>query len=70
MQTPDQRWRIEGVRRGDHDFFRLVHDDNVVDDLLIDDLQQLLARAGVDMADFVEADADTAHTPRDTAGAA
>ena len=56
MQTPDRQWRIEAVRRGGDDFFRLLHGDNVIDDLLIEDLQKLLARAGVDMADFIEAD--------------
>ena len=56
MQTPDGQWRIEAVRRGDDDFFRLVHGGNVIDDVLIEDLLNLLARAGVDMADFIEAD--------------
>lgn len=57
MQTPDRQWRIEAIRRGSGDFFRLVHGDNVIDGLPIEDLQELLSRAGVDLASFVEADA-------------
>ena len=39
---------------------RLFHGDNVIDGLPIEQLQKLLARAGVDMADLVEADAHAA----------
>ncbi|MDY7091233.1 MAG: hypothetical protein SYR96_39905 [Actinomycetota bacterium] len=59
MQTPGRQWRIEAVRRGDNDF-RLIHGDNVIDGLPIEDLQEVLARAGVDMASLVKADASGA----------
>jgi hypothetical protein len=56
MQTPDGRWRVEAVRRGKQDFYRLIHGDNVVDGLFIASVQRLLTEAGVDMADLVGAD--------------
>ncbi|GAA3943162.1 hypothetical protein [Actinoplanes auranticolor] len=56
MQTRDRQWRVEAVRPGERDYFRLIHGDNIVDGLVIASLQRLLAEAGVDMADLVEAD--------------
>ncbi|MBG0566494.1 hypothetical protein [Actinoplanes aureus] len=56
LQTPDGHWRVEVVRRGRSDFFRLINGDNVIDGLAITTLQRLLAEAGVDMADLVPAD--------------
>jgi bifunctional non-homologous end joining protein LigD len=56
MQTRDRQWRVEAVRRGERDYFRLIHGDNILDGLVIGSLQRLLAEAGVDMADLVEAD--------------
>jgi bifunctional non-homologous end joining protein LigD len=55
MRIVDGRWRVEVVRRGNDDFFRLIHGDSLVEDLVLSDLQQLLTEAGVDMADLVEA---------------
>ena len=55
LQSPDGRWRVEAVRRGRDRFYRLIHGDNVVDGLAIATLERLLAEAGVDMADLVEA---------------
>nr|WP_221383323.1 hypothetical protein [Actinoplanes polyasparticus] len=60
MQTSDGRWRVEAVRRGNQDFYRLIHGDNVIDGLFIATVQRLLAEAGVDMADLVVA--DSTHT--------
>jgi bifunctional non-homologous end joining protein LigD len=54
-QTADRRWRVEAVRRGRDHFYRLVHGDNVIDGLAIATVQRLLAEAGIDMADLVEA---------------
>lgn len=47
MQTRDGVWRVE--------VYRLVHGDNVVEGLSLASVQRLLAEAGVDFADLVEA---------------
>lgn len=54
LQTPDGAWRVEAVRRGRQQFYRLVHGDNVIDGLVIATVQRLLAEAGVDMAELVD----------------
>ncbi|MDY7089810.1 MAG: non-homologous end-joining DNA ligase [Actinomycetota bacterium] len=54
MQTPDGRWRVEAVRRGRQDFFRLIHGDNIVDGLVIATVERLLEEAGVHLADLVD----------------
>jgi bifunctional non-homologous end joining protein LigD len=64
LQTRDGQWRVEIVRRGRDQFYRLVRGDNVVDGLFIASVERLLAEAGVDMADLIEARADTTHEPR------
>lgn len=55
LQTPDGQWRVEVVQRRGQVFYRLIHGDNVVDGLAIATLQRLLAEAGVDMGELVEA---------------
>lgn len=55
LQTPDGQWRVEIVRRGRDRFYRLVHHDNVIDGMAIATVERLLAEAGVDIADLVEA---------------
>ncbi|RSM67453.1 DNA ligase [Actinoplanes sp. ATCC 53533] len=57
LKTPDEQWQVEVVRRGDDQFFRLLHNDNVVDGLTIDGLEKVLAEAGIDMSDLIEAKA-------------
>ncbi|MEV8509689.1 hypothetical protein AB0368_33355 [Actinoplanes sp. NPDC051475] len=52
MATRDGRWRVEIVRRASGQFYRLVHGDNAVDDLVIASLERLLAEAGVDMTEL------------------
>ena len=54
LETGDGRWRVEAIRRGGDQFYRLVHGDNVVDGLVIATVERLLAEAGVDMADLFE----------------
>ncbi|MBL7255847.1 non-homologous end-joining DNA ligase [Actinoplanes sp. LDG1-01] len=54
MQTPDGRWRVEAVRRGRQDFFRLIHGDNIIDGLVIATVERLLAEAGVHLGDLVD----------------
>jgi hypothetical protein len=52
LQAPDGRWRVEIVRRGRDQFFRLIHGDNVIDGLDVESVEQMLAEAGIDMADL------------------
>jgi bifunctional non-homologous end joining protein LigD len=58
LQTPDGAWRVEIVKRGRQDFYRLVHGDNIIDGLFIATVERLLAEAGVDMAELIEAPAE------------
>lgn len=57
MQTPDREWRVEVYRqpRSRTEWYRLIHGDNVVEGLTIGTLRRLLAEAGVDLADLIEA---------------
>jgi bifunctional non-homologous end joining protein LigD len=52
MQTPDGAWRVEIVKRGQSQWYRIVHLDSVVDWLSIAAVQRLLGEAGVDLADL------------------
>lgn len=54
MRTPDGRWRVEAVRRGRDHWYRLVHDDTVIDAIAIATVERLLAEAGIDLADLTE----------------
>jgi hypothetical protein len=55
MQTWDGAWRVETVKRGQTRWYRILHDDNVIDWLTIAAVHRLLGEAGVDMADLSEA---------------
>lgn len=57
MQTRDGSWRVEVYPGRDRKtyWYRLVHGDNVIEALSIASVQRLLAEAGVDMADLVDA---------------
>ena len=52
MQTSDGAWRVEIVRRGRTEWYRIVHDDNVLDWLTIAAVQRILGEAGFSMADL------------------
>jgi hypothetical protein len=52
MRTPDGAWRVEIVKRGRTQWYRVVHKDNVVDWLSIAAVQRILGEAGVDMAEL------------------
>lgn len=57
MQTPDGEWRVEPYQRGRGTWwYRLSHHDNVVEDLSLATVERLLAEAGVDLGDLVDAD--------------
>ena len=57
METPDGAWRVEVYRRPrtSNYWYRLVHGDNVVEDLTIGTVKRLLAEAGYSMADLEDA---------------
>ena len=55
METPDGSWRVEIVKRGRTQWYRVVHEDNVLDWLSIAAVQRILGEAGIDMADLGEA---------------
>jgi bifunctional non-homologous end joining protein LigD len=57
FRTRDGRWRIEAVRRGHDQFFRVVHGANIVDGLDIAMVEELLEQADVSMAALVPVDA-------------
>ncbi len=54
MQTADGAWRVEIVKRGRTQWYRVVHEDNVLDWLSIAAVQRILGEAGIDMADLGE----------------
>lgn len=57
MCTPDAQWRIEVVKRGRARWYRVVNEarDVELDWLSIAAVERVLADAGVDMADLVDA---------------
>lgn len=59
MQTPDGAWRVEVYRppRTTTYWYRLVRADDVVEGLTITTVQRLLAEAGYDVGDLVDAGA-------------
>lgn len=59
LETPDRRWRVEIVQQGTRVFYRLIHGDDIRQPLGIGAVQHLLGDAGVDMADLVEAPAES-----------
>ncbi len=54
LETADGRWRVEVVRHGGDQFYRLIHGDNIVDGLTVAAVGQLLGEAGLDLADLTE----------------
>ena len=55
MQTPDGAWRVEIVKRGQTQWYRIIHDDSVLDWLSIAAVHRILAEADIDIADLDEA---------------
>jgi bifunctional non-homologous end joining protein LigD len=79
MQTPDGQWRVEAVEENRSlpnrrpyisKHYRLIHGDNVVDNLVIATLQRLLEEVGVEMGDLVEAPEDAPAAQGTRSGAA
>ena len=54
MQTPDGAWRVEVVKRGRFQWYRIVNGDNDLDWLSIATVQRILGEAGIDIADLQE----------------
>ena len=50
MQTPDGHWRVDIMRRGDAQWYRVRHDGNEFDWLDLADVERVLAGAGVDLS--------------------
>jgi bifunctional non-homologous end joining protein LigD len=64
LETPDGTWRVEIVQRNGNEVCRLVHGHNVIDGLSIEGVDELLAKAGVNIADLVDASQDArSHEP-------
>ncbi|MFF5083333.1 non-homologous end-joining DNA ligase [Actinoplanes sp. NPDC000266] len=55
VMTRDAAWRVEAVRRDGREWYRIVHGDNVVEGLSLDDVRLVLEKAGIDLADLTEA---------------
>ncbi|MEV6851420.1 hypothetical protein [Actinoplanes sp. NPDC051411] len=64
LATPDGRWRVEVIRRDGLRSYRLLHADNVIEGLELTAVEQLLARAGVDLGDLVEINGEDVVTRR------
>ncbi len=49
MVTPDGEWRVEVVSRAGVESFRILHGDNVVEGLALDEVEKMLSQRGVDL---------------------
>ncbi|MEV0732292.1 non-homologous end-joining DNA ligase [Polymorphospora sp. NPDC050346] len=49
MCSDDGRWRVEVVRNAHHRWYRICHDDNIIDWLTLADVERTLGKAGVDI---------------------
>jgi bifunctional non-homologous end joining protein LigD len=58
LATSDGSWRVEVVHRDGHQAYRILHGENTVDGLTLQDVQTMLHRAGVEISDLTEAAAD------------
>jgi bifunctional non-homologous end joining protein LigD len=58
LATSDGSWRVEVVHRDGHQAYRILHGENMVDGLTLQDVQTMLHRAGVEISDLTEAAAD------------
>jgi bifunctional non-homologous end joining protein LigD len=57
MQTADGSWRVEAAGAGGASWYRIVHGNDSRDWLSLDDVQRILAQAGIDLSDLHEAPA-------------
>jgi bifunctional non-homologous end joining protein LigD len=58
MTTPDGRWRVDIMRRGDARWYRLQHGGNVFDWLDLSQVERILADTGADIGHLVQVDPD------------
>jgi bifunctional non-homologous end joining protein LigD len=63
MRTADGGWQVDVMRRDDRRWYRIRHGDNLIDDLGIDDVEALLAAAGVDLSGLTDAAPVTRQAP-------
>jgi hypothetical protein len=54
MRTADGAWRLDILRQGGREWCRVVHSDDVVDDLDLAQAQAILTAAGVDLAELTD----------------
>jgi hypothetical protein len=54
MRTTDGRWQVDVIRRDKHRWYRIRHDDNLIDHLTIDQVEAILAAGGVDLSTLTE----------------
>ncbi|MEU8608453.1 hypothetical protein AB0C29_10685 [Actinoplanes sp. NPDC048791] len=52
METLDGAWRVEIIKRGWTEWYRIVHNDRVLDWLTIAAVQRSLGEADISMADL------------------
>ena len=64
LATPDGHWRVEVIRRDGLRPYRLLQAHNVIEGLELAAVEQLLARAGVDLGDLVEIKGEDSATHR------
>ena len=55
METTDGAWRVEIVKRRRTQWYKTVHDVNVLDWLSVAAVQRILSEGGINMADLGEA---------------
>ena len=68
MQTPDGAWRVEIVKRGRTQWYRIIHHDDDLDWLSIAAVRRLFGEFDIDMADLE--DVGPTHGDSETPGAA
>jgi hypothetical protein len=54
MRTKDGQWEVDVMRRDDHRWHRIRHDDNVIDHLTINQVEAIVGAGGVDLSTLTE----------------
>ena len=54
MRTTDGRWQVDVIRRNEHRWYRIRHDDKIIDHLTIDQVEAILTAGGVDLSTLTE----------------
>jgi bifunctional non-homologous end joining protein LigD len=67
MRTTDGRWQVDVMVRDDHRWYRVRHDDNLIDQLTIGQVEAILRTAGVDLSTLTEQTSQVPPAPDATA---